>query len=228
MSAPKAIFLSGLIAATAIVAMVFAFSRQSPSPVAQPVVEELPPEPQIVPMPPPKPITKVFTSAKYGFSVEYPETLLLTEDTQDMQLSGYIPVCDPDHAIVCFPIAKDTYENTNFGGAAFAVHRRGDLKKQTTCEAPDNGEMPDGEANINGVTYKKFSFSDAATSHRLEGENYRVYKNSRCFELSTRVATTVFEVYEPGAIVRFTDNDRSSVQAILDAMVTSFRFVSGS
>ncbi len=228
MSTSKAVFLSGLIAAVAIVAITFAFTRQNPPPAVQPIVEESAPEPQIVPLLPPKPVTKNYTNAKYGFSVAYPETLLLTEDTQDMQLSGYIPVCDPDHAIVCFPIAKDAYEKTNFGGAAFAVHSRGDLKKQATCEAPDNGETPDGEANINGVTYKKFSFSDAATSHRLEGENYRVYKNGRCFELSTRVATTVFEVYEPGVISRFSEDDRSSVQSDLDLMLTSFRFVSGS
>ncbi len=228
MSTPKAILLSGLIAALAIVALAFAFSRQNPVPAVQPIVEESAPEPQIVPLPPPKPITKTYTNAKYGFSVEYPETLVLTEDAREMQLSGYIPVCDPDHAIVCFPIAKNAYENTNFGGAAFAVHSRGDLKKPTTCGAPSNGEMPDGEANLNGVTYKKFSFSDAAMSHRLEGENYRVYKNGRCFELSTRVTTTVYEVYEPGTVTRFSEDDRSSVQAALDLMLTSFRFVSGS
>ncbi len=228
MRTPKAVFLSGLIAAAAIVGLTLAFASQKPAAPAQPPVAVQPPAPQPQPAPAPQPSVKSYTNARYGFSVDYPEAVIPTEDTQDMQLSGYIPVCDPDHAIVCFPFAKDTYKNTNFESAAFAVHLRTDLKKASTCQASDNGEMPDGEAAINGVTYKKFSFGDAAAGHRLEGENYRVFKDSRCIELSTRVATTVFENYQPGTIDLFTDEERSSLQAQLDAMLKSFRFVSGS
>ncbi len=221
-----AILISGLLAATAMVALLLI------APHVRVPAETLPETHESAPQPEPQPVptadTKMYTNAKYGFSVAYPEIIQPTEDKPDMQLSGYIPVCDPDNAIACFPFAKETYKDTNFESAAFAVHVRSDLKKPTTCTASSNGEIIDGEATINGVAYKKFSFGDAAAGHRLEGENYRTYRNGACIELSTRVATTVFENYEPGAIVRFTDEDRSSLQAALDAMLKSFRFVSGS
>ncbi len=224
-------FMSGLIAATAIIGLTIVFARQkSAAPAATPVAQQPAPQlqPAPAPAPVPKPAAKTYENSTYGFSVQYPETILATEDKQDMQLSGYVPVCDPDHAIVCFPFPKETYKNTNFEDAAFAVHVRPDLKKQAACESPDNGETADGEATLNGVSYKKFAFSDAAAGHRLEGENYRVFRSGSCIELSTRVATTVFENYEPGMITRFTEVDRSSMQAALDDMLKSFRFVSGS
>ena len=224
-------FMSGLIAAIAISGLAIVFARQkSAAPAATPVAQQpaSQPQPAPAPAPVPKPATKTYENDKYGFSVQYPETILVTEDKSDMQLSGYVPVCDPDHAIVCFPFPKETYKNTNFEDAAFAVHVRPDLKKQSTCETPDNGETADGEASINGVAYKKFAFGDSAAGHHVEGENYRVFRSGSCIELSTRVATTAFENYESGTITRLTDADRSNLQAVLDDMLKSFRFITGS
>lgn len=216
--------ISGLFAATVIAALVLFVSnvpQADPVPAtALPSVSEPQKEPALN--------LKTYTHTELGFSVEYPDTILYTEDTEEMRLSGYIPVCDPELAVVCFPVAKDAYAGTNFGSAAFAVHLRTDLKKSASCEASQSGEVADGDATIRGTSYKKFSFGDAAASHRLEGENYRVFRDGSCFELSTRVATTVFEVYEPGAVMRFSDANRSALQAMLDAMLTSFRFTAGS
>ncbi len=216
--------VSGLFAATVIAALVLFIPNVPKSPVVQPVVT--PPVTQ--PQPVPSTSHKIYTNTQSGFSVQYPDTILYTEDAQDMQLSGYIPVCDPDYAVVCFPIPKETYSGTNFGSAAFAVHLRDDLKTRTACETSQNGELIDGVATINGISYKKFSYGEAATSHRLDGENYRTYRDGTCFELSTRVATTVFEVYEPGTITLFSDDNRSALQAALERMLLSFRFGSGS
>ncbi|WKZ28940.1 MAG: hypothetical protein QY323_05450 [Patescibacteria group bacterium] len=221
--------VSGLFAATLVAAIVLFVPSSIPAPsVAQPETQQPMPEPQPEPAPAPQAEVKTYTNAKPAFSVMYPETIIYSDDVSDMQLSGYIPVCDPEQAVVCFPVPKDAYPGTNFESAAFAVHLRSDLKKQAACEASDSGEMPDGEATINGVLYKKFSFGDAAAGHRLEGENYRVFRDGRCIELSTRVATTVFENYEPGTVAPFSDDNRSALQALLERMLLSFRFVNGS
>lgn len=98
------------------------------------------------------------------------------------------------------------------------------FEKSASCGSPQNRELADGDASIRGTLNKKFSFGDAPAGHRLDGENYRVLRNGTCFELSTRVAITAFEVYEPGAITRFPDTNRSALQAMLDAMLNSFRF----
>jgi hypothetical protein len=218
--------ISGLFAATVIAALVLFVSNAPKAPVSQPETQQSVLQLQPAPAPPASHTT--YTNAQLGFSVEYPETILYTDDVQDMQLSGYIPVCDPDYAVVCFPISKDVYAGTNFGSAAFAVHLREDLKTRSACETWQSGELVDGEATINGTSYKKFSYNEGAMSHRLDGENYRTFRDGDCYELSTRVATTVFKVYEPGTITLFTDDNRSALQAALDAMLTSFRFVSGS
>lgn len=165
-----------------------------------------------------------YVDADYGFSVTYPETVVPTADTEAMATMGYIPVCDPELAIVCFPYGKEEYAGKNFESAAFAVHDRTDLKDETACAKPQPEEQADGNAVIGGLTFRKYSFGDAAVSHQLTGENYRRYQDGTCFELSTRTLTTTFEVWEPGSIERFTDADRMALQRVLEDMLLSFRF----
>jgi hypothetical protein len=172
------------------------------------------------------PALKTYTNAKYGFTVSYPDTVTPTDDVQDMQLSGYIPVCDPDVAVACFPMGKAPYAGKNFENAAFAVHVRKALKTEASCESvvPDAGETADGNATIDGTAFRKFAMGDAAMGHQLAGENYRAFRGGTCYELATRIGTTTFENYEPGTIERFTDQDRADVERALEAMLTSFRF----
>jgi len=215
----KLFLVSGLFAATVIAALLAYGLTHTPAQIPASA-----PPPAAVEAATTTPVGPfVYANDTYGFTLAYPDSATATTDAAEMTASGYIPVCDPDHAVACFIYGLPKYAGTNFGNAAFAVHIRKDLKTKTACDSPQD-DQDDGAATIGGTSFRKFAFSDAAMSHRLDGENYRVFRDDTCFELSTRVATTVYEVYAPGMVSRFTDLDRSAVQHVLDTMLMSFRF----
>ena len=227
----KPLLLSGLLAAVVVGGLVlYGMSRNSaptPVPPAQPAPPSQPqPAPEPAPPAPEPPVsqTKTYTNAMLGFTVEYSDPVIPTEDKQDMAMSGYIPVCDPDTAVVCFPYGKDQLPGTNFEGSAFSVHLLTALGTEAKCDAAGNGEQADGSATVGGISFRKFAFGDAAMGHQLSGENYRYFRNGDCFQLSTDVFTSTYENFPAGTITRFTDEDRAAVQHLLDAMLTSFRF----
>jgi len=168
--------------------------------------------------------TKTYSDTNLGFTVQYPDDLTPIVDRVKMRLTGYIPACDPDHAIVCFPLDTSAYSGTNFESAAFGVQMRDDLKGQAACAAPSNGETALGVATINGTAFNVFSLSDSGAGHHAEGQNFRVFRDKNCLELSTRIDTMAFENWPPGTIKRFTEGDQAIVQLILDGMRKSFTF----
>lgn len=232
MKTTKPLIISGLLAAVVIGGLVVYGMNQQPAPSPAPAPAPQPaPAPTPTPAPeptpaPPAPVTKTYTNATFGFTLDYPENIVPTEDKQDMAMSGYLPVCDPDTAVVCFPYGKELMPGKNFDNAAFSVHVLSKLKTEDKCLALGNGEEADGTATIGGTPYKKFASGDAAMGHQLSGENYRAFRNGNCFQLSTAVFTTTYENYPPGTLERFTDQDRANVQHVLDAMLLSFKFTS--
>lgn len=222
----KPLLLSGLFAAVVVGGLVLlTMNRQpalppaAPAPTVQPAPAPAPPGAV-----PPAAATKTFTDAKLGFSADFPDSVIPTEDKPDMALSGYMPVCDPDTAIVCFPYGKDQLPGRNFDGAAFSVHVLPTVTTAAKCEAAGNGEQADGTASIGGVSFMKFKAGDAAMGHQLSGEKFRAFKDGTCFQLSTDIYTSTIENYPSGLLKPFTDDERASVQKILDAMLDSFRF----
>ncbi len=213
----KPFLLSGLLAAAIIGGLVlYGMNRRLPVP-PPPVPNE--PVPEAVEHPP-----KTYMNTSIGFTVEYPVVLVPTEDRQQMAASGYLPVCDPETAVVCFPYAKSLFPGTDFEGAAFSVHALPKLKTAAKCDIVGNGERADGSVVMGGLTYKKFAFGDAAMGHRLSGENYRLFRKGACIQLTTAIFTSAFENYPSGTLERFKDTDRRAIQDILDGMLGSFRF----
>ncbi len=175
-------------------------------------------------MPPLDPGMSLYTNSQHDLMLEYPSRIVPLTDPEAMTAMGYIPACDPENAVVCFPIPQSEYPGTNFSNAAFSIRLRLDLKTEAACMTADNGEVANGQTTISETTFHVFAFGDAAMSHQLNGKNYRAFREGGCYELATRIATTTYEVYEEGTIRRFTDEDRAAVEAILDRMRSTFRF----
>jgi hypothetical protein len=159
-----------------------------------------------------------------GFTLAYSKEFQLLTDKEKMETSSYIPVCDPLTAVVCLLLPRETYADTNFGGAGFAVNILPDKKTEADCLKPEGNMRFISDEWFAGVTYKSFADGDAATSHRSEGSDLRTFRKGACFSLTKRVATTVFEVYEPGMIKRYTDEDDRQVQLLLETALEDFRF----
>lgn len=210
--------ISGLVAAALVAVLALLLPpAKAPSPASQKTPEAWDETGM------PLPGMKLYANDAYGLRVAYPEEVIPVSDPKELAASGYIPVCDPETAVVCFPYGKEKYAGTNFDDAAFAVHDRKDLKDAEACGSVQPAEQAESGMVIGSTAFQTFSFATAATSHRLDGKNYRLFRDGRCLELSSRIATTVFEVWEPGSIQEFTQNDRADVQAVLDEILQSVR-----
>jgi hypothetical protein len=231
-SAKEAILVTGLFAALVVVVLAWYVSMlpktapapETPSATGTPAAEEgTPPESGRL-MAPPGEGLALYTDSEHDFLLHYPSGITPLTSSAEMTSLGYIPTCDPDHAVVCFPYDPMEHVDTNFESAAFSVHLRDDIETEAECLAPQPAESASGAVAIGGTVFSSFQFGDAAMSHRLEGRNYRAWYGNDCYELATRIATSVFEVWEAGSIREFTANDELAVRMVLEAMLKSFRF----
>lgn len=220
----KMLVVSGIASAAALLLFAWAVAvRVRPLPDAPRPSDEAPGAGARL-LPPAEPGLALYTDTRVGYFLHYPEAIVPLTDTGVMATLGYIPVCDPERAAVCFPYGEKEYAGTNFGAAAFSVNLRADLATEGECAAPQPGETPDGAMSVGGTVFTAFTYADAAASHRLDGRSLRAWRDSGCVELSARIESTVFEVWEPGSVRAFTPTDKADIQAVLEKMMASFRF----
>lgn len=174
-------------------------------------------------MPPEAPGIALYTDAAHDILVRHPAGIAAVTDRASFAALGHV-TCDPERSLVCFPYDPPTYADTNFTASSFDVLLRDDLATQEACAAVQPGETVLGASTMEGVTYAAFSYADAATSHRLEGRSWRAFRAGNCYELSQRIMTSVFEVWEPGSIRRFAPADDAAVREALDNLLSGFRF----
>ncbi len=171
----------------------------------------------------------VYKNNVYGFELFYPEEANILIDHTQMTSTGYNPTCDSTFGLICFFLPDTAYPESNFKGAGVSINLLPDKKTEADCLAP-RAELPEQlpaqTTIINGVSFAKYLASDAAMSHQSSGDTFRTFHNNQCFEITTRINTTSFEVYELGTIDRFTDVQKTELKTTLDQVVQSFRFTS--
>lgn len=230
MTSRRAALVSALFAATFVGMMYLHLVSKAPRPVPAPAPPAAAPsEPAFDTgrlMAPEEPGISLFLDAEHDLVLRYPVGIEPLRQAGEMEGLGLTPVCDPLHAIACFPYDPPEYEGTNFGSAAFAIHLRDDLGTEAECLAAQPAELATGAVMLGETVFSSFAFADAAMSHRLDGRDYRAFREGNCYELATRIFTSVYEVYEPGAVREFTLADEAAVRAALERMLMSFRFQS--
>lgn len=169
-------------------------------------------------------ITK-FTDSQKRFSINVPDGARVITDKATMAMVGYMPSCNTDTAVACIVFASSTYPNSNFQNASISLNVS-PLMTETLCLAQNHMEQKsDGLITISGVSFASFSAGDAAMSHQSSGIDYRTFKDNTCYEITTRVNTTTYEVYEEGSIQRFTDSQKIAIEQAIEKAVQSFTFL---
>ena len=167
----------------------------------------------------------VYKDPVYGFSIRYSEEAKPITDKDKIVLSGYIPVCDPDATLACFVFPSSTFPDSNFSSAGVGVAILKEFKTEETCLARRETERSDeGFRAINEAKFKVYSYGEGAAGHHSNGLNYRGFHDDTCYQLSTRLNTTVFENYEPGTITRFDMGQENKLLEKMDEMIASFSF----
>lgn len=165
-----------------------------------------------------------YANPNRGFSIRYAEDMVFVADKEKIQLLGYIPLCDPETSLACIVYPESLLPGRNFQGGGVAVGILSGRTSEAACLASENEMGAEAPVTIGGHSFAAFRYGDAAMSHQSSGENYRAFVNNRCYQISTRINTTTFEVYEAGTIQRFTDAERAMVAQKLQEVVASFKF----
>lgn len=115
-------------------------------------------------------------------------------------------------------------KGTNFEAAAFAVREQKTMTTNAEClkieEPPPHGQAR--KENINGITFTVVTTDGVAAGNLSDGYTYRTFRESKCYELDIRIASTSIGNYTPGTVKSF---DAEKVQRTLKTVLTSFRFL---
>lgn len=169
-----------------------------------------------------------YENSQYNFAIDYTKDAEVIIDKEKMASVGYLPTCNTDYGVACIYFSNlKNYSGTNFGGAGVSINVRTGKKTQAECVAIDPQapeQLPSTNVNINGINFTTYIAGDAAMSHQSNGADYRAFYANTCFEITTRINTTTFEVYQTGTINKFTDLNRAELETTLNKIVSSFIF----
>lgn len=176
----------------------------------QPVVNSQPSQPtQTNPVPSTTSGMKVYSSAQYGFTVQYANAMQVNPPCIENRGTDYL--CSPDLAIAFHEAAP---QGSWFGYGYVAVFASKDSQSVASC----NAASPVGKTStttINGVQFTVNNEGDAAAGTEHSYTTYSTLKNGACY---TIIDDEYSYVDETGKYAT------SKAQADLRAVVQSFRF----
>jgi hypothetical protein len=175
---------------------------------------------------------ETYTSSAFGFAISYPSDLRTEPFSAFHSLNTRwrvnVPADGRGTAVVAIPVLRiDNSTSTKKAYPLFydAEVRVGVSDSTADCYSQDDGYTMQtvAEVDINGVTWKKFIFGDAAMMQYVSGASYRVIRNGRCYVIeqirtgSTYRDETMAEAY--------TDKQLDEIYERTLPIVLSFRFM---
>lgn len=177
---------------------------------------------------------ETYVNTPYGFSISYPKDLA----AQPFDIFGQLNQNSWRYAattakrgtpIISIPVIEFTRGNGVATGQPYPLFytaqvRVGVSTDTAQCYATDDGytNQTVTDVTINGVAFKKFIFSDAATMKYVNGSSYRTIHNKMCY---------VIEAIQNGSSYRDPTMTPGYTQAQLDAffakatlIATTFKF----
>ena len=168
--------------------------------------------------------TGEFTSTTYGFSVRY-DTALIASTTfaRTYLLAENWSLDAPMAQRTGDPVVAFIYPGSN---EVLAAELRVGVSEEPSevekCMVPPPYAWDVTQGSIGGVPAVVYTRSDAALSHFLQANVYRVLHEDRCISLELIVTGTNPEVYDPPRSVPFA---REAARQELSGVVRSFAFV---
>jgi hypothetical protein len=194
----------------------------------QPTTRPAPPPVQVPTPAPPVVSVATYVDPHHRFTFQYPPDAKVITAQNQLGATGYLPVCDEQTSQACAFFSGDKFPGSNFDGAGVSVNVLPDAKTAAACRTGFNGAELIGNRDLGGVAFSAFSDGDAAMSHASVGNDYQTFFQGTCYQVTTRVFTTTFNVYPPGAIKEYTAAQDEQMKQVLDSIVASFRLTPAS
>jgi hypothetical protein len=171
----------------------------------------------------------IYTNGQYGFSIFYPGQLKTTgifDTTYHLQSTWRVnPLPNATGTPIIEILGYETKSDHAFPRYyknEVRVGASADSREVAACTRAGNGERALADKLINGVTWKAFTFQDAAMMQYISAISYRTVHDHLCYAL---------EQIEAGASYRDTPDPADIPQAVLDkhyadlsSIIESFTF----
>ncbi|HRH24110.1 MAG TPA: hypothetical protein PK109_00775 [Candidatus Paceibacterota bacterium] len=170
----------------------------------------------------------IYASGEYGFTLRYPSKATVEEVFTPSYIIGTtwranaIATGTPLLAVINYTTESDHSFPRNYT----AMVRVGvSVDEVENCEkvTPDAGETALPDREINGTTWKAFSFGDAAMMKYVKGVSYRVEHNGTCYALE-KIATGSSYRDDPESADDISQDTLDAEYAALDAIIETFSF----
>lgn len=112
---------------------------------------------------------------------------------------------------------------TNFAGATFSVGTSADPSAVATCLSYNPGGGAPTTVTINGVTFDKFTSSDAGAGNLYQTTSYRVVRDSQCYALEYTIHSTQLANYPASAGIKAFN--QATLVSQLGGIAASFKFI---
>lgn len=112
---------------------------------------------------------------------------------------------------------------TNFAGATFSVGTSADPSAVKTCLSYNPGGGAPTTVTINGVTFDKFTSSDAGAGNLYSTVSYRVVRDNQCYALEYTIHSTQLANYPASAGIKAFN--QATLTSQLGGIAASFKFL---
>ena len=151
-----------------------------------------------------------FESPDHTVAFQYSDPVILCREGSS-ECQGYLGMCSADQVtqIACLGYGGASYAGYNFSGATISLGILRGAGDEKSCF--DFGGNKAANEKINGINFKTSQDGDAGMGHYVEDNMYRTFVDGNCYAIDVRIATTVFENYDPGTVKKFRPADRDKV-----------------
>jgi membrane-bound inhibitor of C-type lysozyme len=168
---------------------------------------------------------KTFTDQGNTFSFTYPSQFMVSGGGIGYSTDWMVNATTSGMLLAKLTIPSSFQPKTNFGDATLTIGTSADpeaVKQCTTFSESGGPSVPSSQVTINGVTYTKFSESDAGAGNIYQTTSYRTIRNDQCYALEYTIHSANIENYSPDQGI--TAFDQTKVQSVLDGIIQSVKF----
>ncbi len=167
--------------------------------------------------------TSVFTDQGNTFTFDYPSQFSASGGGVGYTTQWMHNATGSGMILATLTIPSSFEPHTNFAGATFTVGTSADPSAVAGCLTDANGATATGtQISLNGTPFAELSYEDAGAGNFYDVVSYRTVRNAQCYAVEYTIHSTDLGNYPPGSVSQF---DQSSVDAILNGIVQSFRFL---
>ncbi len=165
-----------------------------------------------------------FTDSTNAFSFSYPSIARLSGSDGSYTTDWMFNATSTGMLLAKVIIPRDVQPKTNFSEARLTIGVSSQDAAITGCLIPTSGaQVATSTLSINGIPYTVITSNDAGAGNFYQTTSYRAVHDDQCYAIEYTIHTTNIDNYSPDQGI--TEYDATTIKALLENMVQSFRWL---